>query len=191
MNFMGNYRGKVLDNTGDKGRCKIYVPSLHSSEFENIPTKLPWAEPAMPLFGGTTDNQGMCSWPEVGATVWVFFEGGDLRDPVYFANIAGGQAWIAENNKQFVIQTEKTKLTIDDNTGEVTLIVATGINIETPITNINGELHVTGNIKGDAEVEDKTATMTQDRAIFDAHIHIAPQAPGGTLPTQPPTTTQS
>lgn len=196
--FLANYRGKVIDNTGDKGRCKIYVPSIHpstiegiSSDSESYASKLPWSEPACPLFAGSTDGQGMCSWPEVGSWVWVFFEGGLLKNPVYFAAINGGNAWVSEHNNQYVIQTQKTKLTIDDNTGEVTLIVAKGVNIETPITTIkgdaeiDGELHVTGNIAGDAEVQDYIRTMSGDRIIFNAHKHI------GDGPSSPPSETST
>ena len=202
MDFLGNYRGTVLDNTGtkknpaSKGRCKIWVPSIFPVVIDGVGAsdssykdKLPWAEPAMPIFGGSSDGQGMCSWPEVGATVWVFFEGGDIKHPVYFATIPGGAAWIAKHNQQYAIHTEKTQLTIDDNTGEVTLIVATGVNIQTPITNIDGELHVTGDIKGDGEVKDHRATMTNDRLIFDNHIH--PGVLPGPSSTGPSPTPQS
>lgn len=190
MHFLGNYRGKILNNTGEKGQCKIYVPSIHPIEIEGVSSdseayssKLPWAEPAVPLFAGNSDNKGMCSWPDIGAWVWVFFEGGDIRRPVYFSGINGGNAWVSENNKQYVVQTGKTKLVIDDNTGEVTLIVAKGVNINTPVTTINGKLHVTGDIKGDSEVQDKTRNMSADRVIFNSHPHIDSLGNPTSLPT--------
>lgn len=182
--FLGNYRGKVLDNTGTMGKCKIYVPSIYPNEIGGVKSnitgfasKLPWAEPAMSIFGGSTDNKGICCWPDVGATVWVFFEGGDIRYPVYFASIPGGQAWIAENNKQYTIQTEKTKININDLDGSVNISVATLVYLETPNTKIKGDLeldgnlHTTGNIKSDAEVGDSVRNMSEDRIIFNIHKH--------------------
>lgn len=176
--FLGNYRGIVLDNSGSKGMCKIYVPGIYPERINDIDIHsgayallLPWAEPAMPLFGGSSAGQGICSWPKTGANVWVFFEGGDTRRPVYFAGIPGGTAWIAENNKQYTIQTETTKLNIDDKKGIVTLVVAEGVNITTPITKIDGNLHVTGNIEGESEIKDKTRTMSGDREIYNSHTH--------------------
>ena len=47
------YRGIVKDNTGERGRCKIFIPGVYPYEFINDPKTLPWAEPAMPLIGGS------------------------------------------------------------------------------------------------------------------------------------------
>lgn len=163
----GNYRGKVIDNSGTLGRCKIYVPSVHPVELngvgidnvEKYADQLPWSEPAMPIFGGNTDNQGMCSWPSNDSIVWLFFEGCNITKPVYFASTQGGDAWVSENNKQYVIRTEKYKLTIDDD--DETLALSLNGDMANKITgdqtesiggdyslNITGSLNVTatGNI---------------------------------------------
>lgn len=100
--FLGNYRGKVLstDDPLQVGRVLLEVyPMLISKEtavqmkkdnsnsfIEGIDyTKLPWAAPAMPL-GDCSGSNGIFIVPSVGSKVWVFFEGGDINQPVYFAS---------------------------------------------------------------------------------------------------------
>jgi hypothetical protein len=121
--FGGIYRGIVKDNTGDKGRCKVFVKCVYPDEFENEPSALPWAEPAMPLFFGnyTSDagsqnaETGLACWPKVGAHVWVFFCEGDFNYPIMVASIQGGNGWISEHNKQYTIQTDNVRIRIDEN----------------------------------------------------------------------------
>ena len=72
----GFYRGKVVDN-GDPlrlGRMKVKVyPWFVEVKDEDCP----WAEPAW--------QGGILYVPPRGAWVWVFFEGGDVEKPVWFA----------------------------------------------------------------------------------------------------------
>jgi hypothetical protein len=120
--YYGIYRGIVKDNSGEKGKVKIYVPSIYPSEFENIPINLPWAEPAQSLFGGNftstgevlNKETGICGWPKVGANVWLFFEQGDHNYPIYFASTQGGEGWISEHNKQWTIHTDNVKVRVDE-----------------------------------------------------------------------------
>ena len=117
----GIFRGIVKDNTGDKGYCKIFIPGIYPAEYENNTQLLPWAEPAQSLFGGNYSSSGLnsetgiCSWPKIGAVVFIFFDQGDHNFPVYFAASQGGNGWIAEHNKQYTIQTDNVKIRIDDN----------------------------------------------------------------------------
>ena len=121
MEYNSNYRGIVLDNTGPYGQCKIYIPSIYPSKIdelnfdqEGFQYRLPWAQPAMPIFGGCSDNQGMCSVPKLNSHVWVFFEEGDISSPVYFASIQSNKAWvIPDDNKEDHAQ-EKIYLYHDD-----------------------------------------------------------------------------
>lgn len=118
----GIFRGIVKDNTGDKGYCKIFIPGVYPTEYENNTQLLPWAEPAQSLFGGNYSSSaglnsetGICSWPKIDAVVFVFFDQGDHNFPVYFAASQGGTGWISEHNKQYTIQTDNVKIRIDDN----------------------------------------------------------------------------
>jgi hypothetical protein len=96
--FYGNYRGTVMGNVDPDqlGRIKIKIyPMLSGVETEN----LPWAIPAMPLSSGAgldvTDPENPVSYgnfwvPDTGSNVWVFFEAGDIYQPVYFAEATDG-----------------------------------------------------------------------------------------------------
>jgi len=96
--FNSIYRGKVLatdvNETDKLGRLKVEVyPMLLSQDtaknfsgIDGIPINvLPWAMPAMPLFSGAGDGYGCLAIPDIGSFVWVFFEAGDIYQPVYFA----------------------------------------------------------------------------------------------------------
>lgn len=81
--FNGFYRGVVVDNADpmESGRIKVRIyPMFRGFAVEDIP----WAIMADPSMGGLS-NVGGIRVPEVGAHVFVFFEGGDHRFPVYFA----------------------------------------------------------------------------------------------------------
>ena len=105
--YTGTYRGKVLstdvnevDSAGaavNLGRikCEVYPMLIGITTAQDLDgvngietALLPWAVPAMPLFSGAGVGYGSFSVPEVGSFVWVFFEGGDVYQPVYFAEAA-------------------------------------------------------------------------------------------------------
>jgi hypothetical protein len=132
--FYGNYRGKVVDNYDNKikGRVKIYVPGVYPKEMSKSPDNLPWAEPALSLFGGNWTNQrngdlnnetGISTIPHTstgktplkGAEVWLFFENGNWMKPIYFASCQGGDGWHSEHNNQHVIKTDNVTIRVDEN----------------------------------------------------------------------------
>ncbi|MBL8394635.1 MAG: phage tail protein [Candidatus Accumulibacter sp.] len=73
----GKYRGFVVDNADPdrRGRVKLQVPALLGDQATD------WALPCVP-YGGLADQGWFCV-PEVGAQVWVEFEGGDLTFPIW------------------------------------------------------------------------------------------------------------
>jgi uncharacterized protein involved in type VI secretion and phage assembly len=75
--YYGKYRGFVADNEDPQGlgRIKVKVPSVLGSE------PSPWALPCAPFGGGP--GHGWFAVPEVDAQVWVEFEEGDLRRPIW------------------------------------------------------------------------------------------------------------
>lgn len=90
LKFNRMYRGTVV-NVNDpekKGRIKIKViPMMNNIDDVDA---LPWAVPAFSLLSGSGSGFGSFAVPEVDAQVWVFFETGDVYQPVYFAEAATG-----------------------------------------------------------------------------------------------------
>jgi len=72
----GKYRGFVTanDDPEHRARVKLRVPALFGDAESD------WALPSLPC--GGLANQGLFCVPEVGAQVWVEFEGGDLDFPI-------------------------------------------------------------------------------------------------------------
>ena len=90
-------------------------PPLQSEQYQTKPSKLPWAEPAYPLFGGDTEGSGINSVPKVGTHVWVFFEEGDHNAPVFFLSTHGGDNWVSQHAQQHVIKTDSVEVIVDEN----------------------------------------------------------------------------
>ena len=83
MVFNGFYRG-IVKNINDPlkaGRIRVKIYPLFENVFDN---DLPWAIPADTSFGGAA-NVGGINVPILESHVFVFFENGDHRFPVYFA----------------------------------------------------------------------------------------------------------
>jgi len=86
----GIFRGQVkdVDDPEMLGRARILIYPM----FQDIPTyKLPWAVPAFGLFEGAGVNIGAFTVPSVDSWVFVFFENGDMYQPVYFASAPTGK----------------------------------------------------------------------------------------------------
>jgi hypothetical protein len=90
LTFTGFYRGIVLD-TNDPlkaGRVKVRIFSVYDDVQEDA---IPWAEYADAFF-----SKGMFL-PDVGDTVWCFFDNGSHMNPIFFAG--------AQSAKQFPSET--------------------------------------------------------------------------------------
>lgn len=137
--YTGIYRGTVIynDDPDVKGKVKIFVHGVYPDEYANKPEYLPWAEPAMGLFGGNWTNQnpdshgnhlnsqvGWCTVPhrgnspDQGSQVYLFFEHGDINFPVYFAAVQAGQGWFSEHPNQHVFRSDNVHVRIDQNTAD-------------------------------------------------------------------------
>ena len=79
--YYGKHRGYVSNVTDpdSQGRIKAYVPRLLGE------AETGWAMPCAPYAG---PDQGIYMIPDVGAGVWIEFEGGDLSRPIW-----SGQWW--------------------------------------------------------------------------------------------------
>ncbi len=116
--YYGKYRGEVVDNDDPDslGRIKAKVPRLTHDE------EIGWALPAFP-YGGTSE-QGFFAVPDVGASVWIEFEGGDLSFPIWTGTWYGDGEIpeSADFNKKVWKTSTGHKIVLDDdaNTLEIT-----------------------------------------------------------------------
>lgn len=135
--FPGIYRGTVVFNVDPdvKGKLKIFVHGVYPDEYFDKHQLLPWAEPAMSLFGGNWTNEkpdaygnhlndqvGWCTVPHqglkaaTGSQVYVFFQNSDINKPVYFAAAQSGKGWFSEHPNQHVFRTDNIQIRIDEET---------------------------------------------------------------------------
>jgi uncharacterized protein involved in type VI secretion and phage assembly len=124
--FWGKYRGTVsaIDDPMREGRIKAKVPDVYGDEDSG------WATACMPVGGSKTGFFGV---PKVGAGVWIEFEHGDPRHPVWTGCFRGSFAELPsemlatltpEKNLMLITQGGH-KLLLDDTPGQG------GITIET------------------------------------------------------------
>jgi uncharacterized protein involved in type VI secretion and phage assembly len=111
----GKYRGTVIDNDDDekRGRLKVRVPAI-------LGRRDVWALPCVPYAG---NRRGLFALPQVNTGVWVEFEAGNIRNPIWtgcfwFENQI--DAADASPHIKF-FKTDKFTLRIDDEVGEITI----------------------------------------------------------------------
>ena len=84
-NFVGKYRGTVIDNVDpmQMGRIMVEVPDV-----SNVLTST-WAMPCVPFAG---PQSGSFAVPPIGASVWVEFEQGNSDYPIWSGCFWGSAA---------------------------------------------------------------------------------------------------
>ena len=201
--YPGNYLAKVLatdvDEDAHLGRIKVEVyPMLIGTETARLMgghdegialAQLPWATPAFPLAIGAGDGIGCFAVPDVGTMVWVFFQAGDVYQPVYFAeasNAVVGLPASRETNypQRRIIKFKKVEIIIDDEAGTLTINTDDDVNINTGddviinagddiIINADGKVDVDAG--GDCDVDasgDVNVTATGNVNIQGAAINL-------------------
>ena len=80
--FYGKYRGTVINNIDpeQRGRIQAIVPAVSNV----VPTS--YAMPCVPIAG---KQQGIFAIPQIGAGVWIEFEGGDPDKPIWVGGFWG------------------------------------------------------------------------------------------------------
>ncbi len=116
------YRGFVADNNDpeEMGRLKIKVPQIYKNDYDY------WANPKGMYFGSYFI-------PKVGDSVWIAFENGDSRFPIW------EYGWWSKNQKpqtasltNKVIETESgIKISLNDENKIISLVSTKGISIGT------------------------------------------------------------
>jgi uncharacterized protein involved in type VI secretion and phage assembly len=120
MNLMGLFRGEVVNNVDPNrmGRLQISVPSV----FGDINT-LTWAMPCVPYAG---PGVGMFLIPPVGARLWIQFEGGNPRLPVWmgcFWDSAGDVPASPPIAGIKILKTDTATITIADGPGPASVTI--------------------------------------------------------------------
>lgn len=72
------------------GKCKIFIQGVYPQSFQDKPDFLPDAIQISGIFGGSTNGQGIFSYPNIGATVLCSFLNEDQNFPIYLGTIQGG-----------------------------------------------------------------------------------------------------
>jgi len=169
--YGGMYRGTVLNNNDplERGRCKVFIRGVYSDEFEdNAGRLLPWAEPSQPLFcGGMGDDgkNGTFQCPDVGSTVWCFFESGDTSRPIMFGQTTDSNGKFSINHCTFKWEKMKIDLCRDikEGTNVISIYADTDINEDAKVNNIN---RTAGNIIND------TASVTINIEAKSSDVNI-------------------
>lgn len=120
--YFGKYRGQVTDNNDPDslGRIKATVPRVLGDE------ETGWALPAF-IYGGATE-QGLFAMPDVGAGVWIEFEGGDLSYPIWSGTwfTSGAIPESAQAGKKVFKTSSGHKIVLDDDGGSLEIIDSNG-----------------------------------------------------------------
>jgi uncharacterized protein involved in type VI secretion and phage assembly len=120
--YYGKYRGQVTDNADpdDLGRIKASVPRV----LGDVPTG--WALPAF-CYGGASE-QGFFAVPDVGAGVWIEFEGGDLSYPIWTGTwyTSGAIPESAKPGKKVLKTSSGHKIVLDDDGGSIEITDSNG-----------------------------------------------------------------
>lgn len=117
--FYGKYRGIVADVDPGTMRIKASVPSVLG------PATSGWCLPCLPYAG---PNVGFAFLPEVGAGVWIEFEGGDVSYPIWsgcFWN-QGEVPTDAAADVKVLMTVAPFELKFDDGQGALTITDASG-----------------------------------------------------------------
>lgn len=121
--FYGKYRGQVVDNQDPlkRGRIRAKVQNLLDDQ------ETGWCESSVP-FGGMEDY-GFFMVPEVGSSVWIEFEAGDLSMPIwsgvwYSSNSIPSEAKGTVDPSKKIIKTKKGHIIMfDDTDGNEKIII--------------------------------------------------------------------
>lgn len=171
-NYSKDYVGTVEDNKDPEkiGRCRIRVHGL----YDDIPVEdLPWATPAFSIPFGV---KGCFIVPEVGTTISVEFDDGDLYEPKYTAKVLDERNLNFEADKDedypdsviFYESKEGDYLKVNRFKGEFTIKTGAGVllkfseNGDINLTNLNSE-------NGDCKIRLK-GNYTLDNRLGDYNL---------------------
>jgi uncharacterized protein involved in type VI secretion and phage assembly len=129
--YYGKYRGRVTNNQDDKkqGRLKVKVPDILGDKESG------WAMPAVPYAG---KNVGLYLVPPKDANVWIEFEHGDSKKPIWTGCFwAEGESPVPSNVSKEdaaslkILKTNVATVTLDNrpNSSSITIETTKGMKI--------------------------------------------------------------
>jgi hypothetical protein len=130
--FFGKYRGVVVDVDAGTMRVKASLPSVLADQ----PTG--WARPCVPFAG---PNMGFAFLPDVGAGVWIEFEGGDVSYPIWVGcywhdgeepsdATSSVRAIVTKAGQKILIDVEGGAITIEDSNGNTIAFGSSGVSVK-------------------------------------------------------------
>jgi phage baseplate assembly protein gpV len=113
--FFGKYRGVVTDVDASTLRIKATVPAVLADQ----PTG--WVRACVPFAG---PDMGIAFLPEIGAGVWIEFEGGDVSYPIWVGCFwhDGEQPAEATASVKAIVTKAGQKILFDEGGGTITVI---------------------------------------------------------------------
>ncbi|SRR5579883_213888 len=195
--YYGKYRGQVTDNSDplNLGRIRATVPRVLGVE------QTGWALPAF-IYGGASE-QGLFAVPDVGAGVWIEFEGGDLSYPIWtgtwFTN--GDIPESAQPGKKVFKTKAGHKMVLDDDGGTLEITDSNGNTVSMDSSTVKVAAGNATKVVIDAQqielVENSTHPVVlgdellqylqQIVQIFQQHMHPGESTAAGPVTPAPPT----
>ena len=131
--YYGKYRGIVTDNADPDRLCRIKarVPAVMGE------TEVGWALPAFPFIG---DGHGLVMLPEVGSTVWIEFEAGNLDSPIWSGGFLTQSAAAPDPHDaaiRVIVSKNAHKVVLDDQSDKVVVEHSGGAKLEMTATEIS------------------------------------------------------
>ena len=107
MQYYGKYRALVanVDDPEKRGRVRVLCPKLFGDSLSR------WCEPCVPF---AFDHNGDYCPPKIGEFVWIEFEGGDIKFPIYTGSLWSSNSLPTNDTDTRVISWDGTKITFKD-----------------------------------------------------------------------------
>lgn len=148
--YYSQYKGTVANNADPLayGRLQLIVPQIYGQEAYKY-----WAPPMGMPIGGS----GIYMIPDVGDNVWVLFENGDPRYPVWQYGIADNAPLTTDGSKAptglKLVYTAKHRIELDDTNNKVRIIDGNGNHVvlnSTGVSIVSAKVSL-GSLDGSAE----------------------------------------
>lgn len=109
MLYYGKYRAFVanVEDPERRGRIRVLCPKLFGDSLSR------WCEPCVPF---AFDHNGDYCPPKLGEFVWIEFEGGDVKFPIYTGGLWSANSIPIEELENRIISWEGVKLVFKDGT---------------------------------------------------------------------------